>query len=75
MTQQEKNQEAKLKMMETYNMEWREMWSEKDWTDLISYFRLLGARCVQCGGNITALNLKFYDYNVDKVKCFNCSHI
>lgn len=72
MTQQEKNQKAKLKILEGFEMEWHQMWQERDWTDLISIFRLYGGRCVQCGGYITAPNLKFFGFDVDKVKCWNC---
>lgn len=55
-----------------YGMSWKQLWETKDWTDLINYARMQGLVCSVCGGRITANNLKFYNWDVSKVKCYDC---
>ena len=53
-----------------------------DEPDRISYFRTIlynlskgrAKGCSECGGSITLPNLAFYDYQVDKVKCWDCQN-
>lgn len=72
MTQQEKNIQVKEEMMRTHLTGWREIWMSKNWTDLIATFRILGGRCVKCGGHVTSINLHFFNWDVEKVLCYKC---
>lgn len=42
--------------------------------DCINYLRVLGFRCVGCGGVVTSGNLKFYNYS-SEAKCYECQNI
>ena len=67
-----KNIMAKKTMEKIYKCKWEDLWKKRNWSDLIFSFRLLGGRCIKCGGNITSKNLEFYSFNVEKVTCFQC---
>lgn len=72
----ETNVKAQQEIEEAYKMveEWREIWRINDWTDLISIFRLKGGACVKCGGDITASNLQFFNFDVERVMCYECQN-
>jgi len=70
------NLRASKLMEEAYNCPWLQLWRERDWKNLIHDYRFLygGGKCVECGSSVTAFNLKFYNFNVTKVKCWDCQH-
>ena len=68
-----KNLKVVRNLEKEYKMSWRRLWEVKDWTDLINYARLQGLACSICGGQITTNNLKFYKWDVSRVKCYKCS--
>ena len=48
----------------------------------MSYFRTIlwnlskgrAKGCAECGGSITEANLAFYNYDVEKVRCYECQN-
>lgn len=70
------NLKAKAEMERIYKMNWRDLWMNSgiNWLDLISCFRMNYGRCIDCAGNITALNLKFFDFDVKRIKCYKCQN-
>lgn len=68
----EKNIEVKKRMEAVYKISWQEIWEKKNWTDVIAFFRLIGGGCSQCGGYLTSQNLKFFGFDVKKVRCYDC---
>ena len=75
----EKNLEARDKFMETYKKYGKSFEQlmrsyEINANDAIRYLRLLGLRCVKCGGKVTFPNLQFFNFQVDKVMCYQCQY-
>lgn len=75
MDQALKNRQVKSEMVKSYGMPWQEIWNKLNWGDLIWRFRMDGGRCVACGGYVTAMNLKFFNFNVSMVRCYKCQNL
>jgi hypothetical protein len=75
------NLKAKEIMEAEYETNFKDLMTTE--LDRMSYFRTIlynlskgrAKGCSKCGSSITQPNLHFYDYDVEKVKCYNCQHI